>query len=230
MKLDDPFISEIDRRVIAATGYGRRRGYGNRPALMIVDAQKKFIGIDAPILESIESYPLSIGQKAWQALGNIRVLLEKGRKKKLPVFFSTSSLPADEMAFNSFARKRRCHEKSPAPAPDLEEIPAEIKPRRGEWVLHKRYASVFFGTPLMTFLNTLRCDTLIVCGFVTSGCVRAFAVDGASYNFNVVVVAECVADRFDFAHRLSLIDMDLKYADVVSLPEAVAYLDRISAP
>jgi len=80
----------------------------------------------------------------------------------------------------------------------------------------------------MTFLNSTHCDTIIVTGFVTSGCVRAFAVDGASYNFNVIVVEECVADRFDFAHRLSLIDMDLKYADVISLDEVVTYLDGIA--
>jgi len=227
MKLNDPFISELDRKIIEATGYGKRRGFGIKPALMVIDAQKKFIGMDAPILESMDIYPLSIGEKAWKAVRGIKTVLEKGRQKKLPIFFSTSSVPVEEMPFNSFAKKRVNHEISRDIPKDLDEIPDEIKPREGEWVVHKRYASVFFGTPLMTFLNTTNCDTILVTGFVTSGCVRAVAVDGASYNFSVVVVGDCVADRFDFAHRLSLIDMNLKYADVVSLDEVVNYIDGI---
>ena len=98
---------------------------------------------------------------------------------------------------------------------------------QGEAVVHKRYASPFFGTPLMTFFNSMGCDTLIVSGFVTSGCVRAFVVDAASYNFNVIVAEDGVADRFDFAHRLSLIDMDLKYADVVSTEEIIRHIDSL---
>ena len=227
MNYQDPFISDLDRKIIEITGYGKRRGFGQKPALMVVDAQKKFVGIDSPILESIKVYPLGIGEKAWKAVRKIRVLLERGRSKKLPIFFSTSSVPVEEMAFNSFAKKRHPIETSKKMPEDSEGFPEEIRPRQGEGMIHKRYASVFFGTPLMTFLNTVHCDTLIVTGFVTSGCVRAFVVDAASYNFNVIVVEDCVADRFDFAHRLSLIDMDLKYADVVSLEEVIRYMDSL---
>ena len=77
----------------------------------------------------------------------------------------------------------------------------------------------------MSFLNTVNCDTLIVTGFVTSGCIRAFVVDAASYNFNVVVPEDCVADRLQFAHDLHVIDMNLKYADVVLSNEVIDYLE-----
>jgi hypothetical protein len=43
----------------------------------------------------------------------------------------------------------------------------------------------------------------------------------------MVVVEDCVADRFEFAHRLSLIDMDLKYADVLPLSEVSEYIDGL---
>jgi maleamate amidohydrolase len=227
MNLKDPFISDLDRKVIELTGYGKRRGFGKKPALMIIDAQNKFVGIDAPILDSMAAYPLSIGEKAWKAIPKIWEMLEAGRRKGLPVFFSTSTVPVEEMAFNSFARKRHPHETSGRGPMDQEEFPGEIRPRKGETVVHKRYASPFFGTPLMTFLNSVGCDTLLVSGFVTSGCVRAFVVDAASYNFNVMVAEDGVADRFDFAHRLSLIDMDLKYADVVSSEEITQYIDSL---
>ena len=227
MNLNDPFISDLDRKIIEITGYGKRRGFGGKPALMVVDSQKQFVGIDRPILESMAVYPLSIGEQAWKALAKIRMILDKARKKRIPILYSTSSVPVSEMVFNSFAKKRHKHETSSKMPDDLEEFPDVIKPLEGEWVIHKRYASVFFGTSLMTFLNTLHVDTLLVTGFVTSGCVRAFVVDAFSYNFNVVVVEDGVADRFDFAHRLSLIDMDLKYADVLPSGEILNYIDSL---
>lgn len=227
MNLNDPFISDLDRKIIELTGYGKRRGFGKRPALMIIDAQNKFVGIDAPILDSMAAYPLSIGEKAWKAIPKIGEILGAGREKGIPIFFSTSAVPVEEMAFNSFVRKRHSHETSGKASKDLEGFPDGIKPRKGETVVHKRYASAFFGTPLMTFFNSVGCDTLLVSGFVTSGCVRAFVVDAASYNFNIIVAEDGVADRFDFAHRLSLIDMDLKYADVVSSEEITRYINSL---
>lgn len=219
-------LNELDKKILEITGYGATRGFGRKPALIIIDAQKKFVGLDKPILESMDVYPLSIGEKAWRATEKIKTLLDAARVRKVPVFYSTSSVPLEESPFNSFAKKRIRHETSKKIPADQEDIMEIIKPaKENEWVFHKRYASGFFATPLMTFLNTLGCDTLIVTGFVTSGCVRAFAVDGASYNFNVAVVEDCVGDRFGFAHDLSLIDMHLKYADVIPADEALKYLN-----
>jgi len=45
MNLADPLISDLDRKIIAITGYGKRRGFGKRSALMIIDAQNKFVGL-----------------------------------------------------------------------------------------------------------------------------------------------------------------------------------------
>ena len=150
MNLNDPFLSDLDRKIIEITGFGKRRGFGKRPALLVVDAQNKFVGIDAPIIDSMAVYPLSIGEKAWKAVQRIGEMLERGRRQGLPVFFSTSAVPVEEMAFNSFARKRHPHETSGKLPEDGEGFPAEIQPRKGETLVHKRYASVFFGTPLMS--------------------------------------------------------------------------------
>ena len=84
--------------------------------------------------------------------------------------------------------------------------------------------SVFFGTPLMSYLHELQVDTLLVTGTTTSGCVRATVVDAFSYNFRVVVVEECVFDRGQASHKVNLFDMQAKYADVVSLEAALHYL------
>jgi len=59
----------------------------------------------------------------------------------------------------------------------------------------------------MTFSKHASCGLPLRChlGYLLQvGCVRAFVVDAFSYNFNVMVVEDGVADRFDFAHAGSL--------------------------
>jgi len=43
------------------------------------------------------------------------------------------------------------------------------------------------------------------------------------------VVEECVFDRHEATHALNLFDMDQKYADVISLADALAYLEGYQA-
>jgi nicotinamidase-related amidase len=107
-------------------------------------------------------------------------------------------------------------------------IVKEIEPRTGDIVLRKVAPSVFFGTPLVTLLNEMDVDTLIITGTTTSGCVRATAVDAASLDFYVGIVEECTFDRFEISHKVSLMDMHAKYGSVISLDSAVAYLNQAS--
>jgi nicotinamidase-related amidase len=86
-------------------------------------------------------------------------------------------------------------------------------------IIEKSYASAFFATDLGQCLKTLNVDTVIVTGFTTSGCVRASAVDALQWNFKVVVVQDAVGDRNDQAHEANLLDLGLKYADVVGSEE-----------
>ncbi len=65
---------------------------------------------------------------------------------------------------------------------------------------------------------------MLLAGCTTSGCVRAAAVDACQSGFRPMVVRECVGDRSQAAHRQSLVDLDAKYADVVSLEDSLAYL------
>jgi nicotinamidase-related amidase len=96
-------------------------------------------------------------------------------------------------------------------------------------VIRKSGPSAFFGTALAAILNELRVDTLVIGGESTSGCVRASVVDGRAYRFQVLVVEECVFDRHEAAHAMSLFDMDQKYADVVTLEQAIKYLESVAS-
>lgn len=218
------FLSETDRRVIQLSGYGKPRGFGKKAALLLIDVQNKFIGPDKPIVEAMTAHPLAIGHAAHLAVAQIQNLLEAARRYNLPVFFTVNVLAPDETVFNSFANKRPPYELQGQINSSEEAIYAPLSPKTGEWVLHKRYASAFFGTPLLSFLNALNCDTVLIAGFSTSGCIRACCVDAASYNLHPVVVSDAVADRIEYSHRAALLDLSLKYADVQSSQDILAYM------
>ena len=106
------------------------------------------------------------------------------------------------------------------------DIDPRISPEPGEAVLVKLFASAFFGTALSSLLAANHCDSLIVTGASTSGCVRATAVDALQHGYRVVVPREAVGDRNAAAHEASLYDIDAKYGDVVALADACAYLEK----
>jgi nicotinamidase-related amidase len=114
------------------------------------------------------------------------------------------------------------------------EIVEEIAPQPGDIIVHKQKPSAFFGTALMSMLNEVHADTVLVCGTTTSGCVRASVIDAFSYNMKVSVVEECVFDRGQASHKINLFDMAMKYADVIPLKETVEYIrdlpDNLYAP
>jgi maleamate amidohydrolase len=93
----------------------------------------------------------------------------------------------------------------------------------------KNAPSMFFQTPLITFLVKQGVDTVIVTGCTTSGCVRATIVDAFSYGFRVLVPEECCGDADERQHRSNLDDVGRRYADVIPVRDVESYLLGLSA-
>ena len=222
MAIWDDILTERDKQVYAKAGFSRRQGLGQRPALLIIDMNYNFTGeAPEPILKAIEHSRLSCGEEAWAAIPAIQRLLKLGRDKRLPIFYTTNANFAEARP----ATKRQEGRQGPIEASAKgREIVSALAPVDGEVVIRKQKASAFFGTPLMSLLTELRVDTVIITGCTTSGCVRATVVDAFSYNLNVGVVEEAVFDRGEVSHKVNLFDMNAKYADVISLADAEAYL------
>jgi len=92
----DKFLTERDRAVFAAGGFGARAGFGKRPALLIIDVNWAFCGErPEPILESIKRWRTSCGEDAWVALPYIRQLIDRAHAKGLPVIYTTGERWAD---------------------------------------------------------------------------------------------------------------------------------------
>lgn len=223
----DAYLSDRDRAVAAAAGLGRRAGYGERPALLVIDVTVNFCGDrPEPILESIPRWRNSCGEAAWAAVPALQELLAVARASAVPVVYSAGlDTPADAVYSGRWADKngRRGEDTTPERAGG-NEIIEPIAPQPGDIVVRKTKPSAFHGTPLLEYLVDLGVDTLVCCGVATSGCVRSTVLDAFSHNFRVALVEEATFDRIDASHALALFDIHCKYGDVVSLDDATTYL------
>jgi nicotinamidase-related amidase len=226
----NPFLTERDKQVFAAGGFGARQGYGKRPALVIVDVNYSFCGErPEPILESIKRWRASCGAEAWDGIAAIRKLLDAAHERGLPVIYTTGMRREDRWDAGSWAWKNpRVTEKPRTQeGADGYTIVREIAPQPRDLVILKHKPSAFFGTPLSSFLVQLGVDSLLLTGTTTSGCVRATAVDAFSNNYRVAVIEEGCFDRSQASHAMSLCDLHEKYADVVQLEDALRFMSSL---
>ena len=216
-------LDDEDRRVIEAGKYGKTRGLGERPVLLVIDAQWNYIGLDRPITEQLDEYPAGGGAGAWAAVRNIGRLLPLAREAGVPVIYSRN-VAKRTIKFDGFQQKAGWDHTKTIDGQPGTMIVDEIAPTDEDIVIDKSYASLFWGTPILTYLTALRADTLIVTGVSTSGCVRATLVDGITRGFNAVVVEDGTADRIKASHKIALLDIWMKYADVDTTDAVADYL------
>lgn len=199
--------------------FGTRVGWGARPALLMVDVVAAY---------ATPGSPLDLGERAAPALDGCAVLLAAARAGGVPVVHTTVAYAPDLADAGAFGRKVPALTVFAEGDPrGLGAICPQARPAPGEDVLVKQQASAFFGTGLAEALRGLGVDTVVVAGFSTSGCVRASATDAIAHGFAPMVVADACGDRTAAFHERNLADLDAKYADVVTLADAVAHL---SAP
>jgi len=197
--------------------HGRGAGPGERPALVVVDISVGFTDPESPLACDLEHVVDAVG-----------LLVAAARRADVPVVYTT-------VAYDEEGKRRAAAfiEKVPA-LMTLEagsrwvEIDPRIAPQPGEPVLRKLHASAFFETELAGLLAAAGCDSVIVAGASTSGCVRATAVDALQHGYRTVVPREAVGDRNADAHEANLYDIDAKYGDVVPLAETLAQLEELA--
>ena len=229
------FLTDRDKQVFSAAGYGARAGFGKRPALLVIDVSYAFTGDKPgePILESIKRWRNSCGEDAWPAIKVIGRLLESARGKGVPVIYTTGTARPDLWNRGSWLWiNDRAGEDSAVRRPrnvDGNEIIPDIAPAPQDIVVRKEKPSGFFGTPLLSYLVLLGCDSLIVTGTTTSGCVRATVADAFSNNYRVAVVEDACFDRSQASHAINLCDMNAKMADVRPSTEVLDFLKQYPA-
>ena len=193
-------------------GFGNRLGFGDHPALLIIDFVRAYLEDDSPLYAGVEA-----------VVPPAAAVLEAARHAEIPVIFTRVVYTIGGVDGGLFYRKV-------APLAVFQgdsaagQIIDELAPRQDELVVKKQYASSFFGTSLDSTLRSLNVDTIILTGLSTSGCVRATAVDAIQLGFRPIVVADAVGDRDRLPHEANLFDLAAKYADVLTAEEVVSYL------
>jgi maleamate amidohydrolase len=201
----------------AAGGFGLRLAPGARPALLIVDFVRAYLEAGSPLNANAEP-----------ARAAAVKLLAAARAAVIPIVHTNVAYEAGGRNGGVFFRKVPRSAVSRLGEPELGRFAAGLEPAAGETVVTKQYASAFFATSLASTLTAARVDTVLIAGVSTSGCVRATAVDACQHGFVPWVVRDAVGDRHTAPHEANLFDLQAKYAEVVSLAEALAYLRTIS--
>lgn len=198
-------------------GFHGTVGLGRRPALIVVDVNRGFTDPASPLVCDLDG-----------VVAAIRRLLDVARAAGIPVVFTTVSYDeGDRQTAAAFIDKIPALLTLEAGTPWVE-IDPRIAPCDEEPVLNKLFASAFFGTALSSFLTANGCDSLIVTGASTSGCVRATVVDAIQHGYRPIVPREAVGDRNPDAHAANLYDIETKYGDVVSADELIAQMEELA--
>ena len=203
------------REIYAKARLGESVTMGSHPAVLVVDFSCGFTDPEC-----------ALGSDLTPQVEATRRVLDAARDKGLPVVFTTIGFDASLKDGGLWLQK--------VPSlGDLQvggrwvEIDPRLAARSDETVIVKKGASAFFGTNLAAILISQGIDSIILCGATTSGCVRATAVDLLQYGWPTVVPRECVADRAQAPHDANLFDIQAKYADVVPVEDALAYLESV---
>ena len=157
----DKFLTERDRQVFEAAGYGARGGFGRRPALLVVDVNYGFVGDKPePILESIKRWMNSCGEDGWKAVAVIKKLIAVARTKGIPVIYTTGVRRDDGWDQGAWAFKNTRVRKDylglkPNQLKSNVIVP-EIAPGPKDIVIGKQKPSAFYGTPLQSYLTYLQ--------------------------------------------------------------------------
>ena len=162
-----------------------------KKALLITDMLNDFIR---------ENGKLYIGDGGGKIISPIQKELEKFRKEKNPIFYICDCHRPDDKEFNLFPP----HCLSGTEGAGIIE---ELKPLKGDFIIHKRRYSGFFQTDLDITLREEGISELELVGVCTNICVLYTAASARMLNYKVTVLKDAVASFDQQAHDFALKQM-----------------------
>lgn len=138
-------------------------------AVVIVDAQREYLDGSVP-LHGIEN-----------ALQEIKKLLDKSRKLKVPIFHIVHHTQPGAPIFD--------------PESPMSDIIDVVKPADGERVISKNLPSSFVNTDLDKFLKETGLKELVVAGFMTHMCINATTRSAVDLGYAPTIIGSACATR-----------------------------------
>lgn len=200
-------------QVYKEAGFGRPVPRGKSPAVIVVDFTYGFTDTQYPTAADMRG-PVT----------TTRRLTDLARSAGIPVIYTTIAFEGGEVGKLPWLRKATGMA-ALISGSRLVEIDEATGIQPDDAIIVKKGASAFFGTTLAALLTGAGVDTVVVTGATTSGCVRATVVDAVQSGFNVLVPADCCADRAKPPHDASLYDIGQKYGDVTDAADIMNWFE-----
>ncbi|WP_400248145.1 isochorismatase family protein [Niallia sp. JL1B1071] len=203
-----------DVEFFEARGFGNDLGLGKNACLIVIDFVEGFTN---------ESMPM--GYNLDKQIENTNRLIKAARSSNIPVIFTSISYNNTRLEKDLLWKEKMQGLKTLIAGTNLVRVDPRLDYCKEEDdLIYKKFASAFFGTNLVSILNTGNIDTLIVAGCTTSGCVRATVVDAVQYGYRSITVTDAVGDRSEKSHYQSLFDIEQKYGDLSTTEELLEKL------
>ncbi len=104
------------------------------------------------------------------------------------------------------------------------EILEELSPGPEYIVISKTSSSPFNSTGIHQLLHNLGCDTLLVCGVVTNGCVEGTVRDASDLGYRVILVPDACAAVTATLHQAAITNLDNAFCNCRSTRAIIAEL------
>lgn len=205
-------MSNSKADVYERAGMTNELGFGDRPAVVVVDLQRGFTDPDSPL-----------GSDQDDVVTATTRLVSAAREVDVPIYYTRCVYRKDLRDGAVFTEKVPTAEALTSDSKWVD-LDSRLDVRNEDHVVDKQMPSAFFETELDTMLTYDGVDTVVVAGATTSGCIRATVIDACSEGYRPMVPEECVGDRAPEPHEANLFDMGSKYADVLSLDEVLQEL------
>lgn len=117
-------------------------------AIVFIDYQNEYVDGAMPL-----------GQAGARAIENARLLLEKAREQKIPIFHITHHGAENGQIFDPLSANV--------------EIVSELQPQDDETVIAKKHPNAFYETQLQTLISETQKQQIIFAGFMSHMCVSS---------------------------------------------------------
>ena len=209
-------MAEDRNAIYLKAGYATEAmGWGNKPAVLVVDFQKGF------------TYPeAAAGGDMTEQVLTTKKIMDAARKKNMKNFLSYVGYRNDWADLGTWVAKSTILNTYIKNETWLCEMDERLGITDEDIVFEKHAATCFLGTNLLNMLIPMQIDTLIVCGCVTAGCVYATVADAMAYGYRVILVDDAITDRSEETHNMFLWNMGQKYGDRMSSEEVLKRIEE----
>lgn len=208
------YIFDEIQQLYTNQGFSGKIGFGEKPALLIRDFTNAFF-------EPHSTFSIQINDQ----VNMTNELIAMAAKINMPVIFSKTIYDPDIKSSRLWCTKFPSLEILKKDSYWTTTLP-ELNKFDFDLISHTPYITSLYKSSVTSYLNERKIDTLILAGVTTSGSIRATAVEGLQQGYKVIIAKEAVGDRNKSLNASSLIDMNARYTDVMSVKEIISHFTQ----